>query len=156
MASDAMDGPPASDPFNLERFVAAQCGSYEAACREIVGGRKTSHWMWFVFPQLRGLGVSGRSDFYGIAGLAEAQAYLAHPVLGPRLRRVAALLLAIEGPSIEEILGAPDDLKLCSSMTLFARTATEAGVDNAVFLAVLERYFDGEQDTSTLRMLELA
>ena len=155
MATDATSGAPPLDAFNLERFVEAQRGTYEAACRELAIGRKTTHWMWFVFPQLRGLGVSGQSDFYGIGGLAEAQAYLVHPVLGPRLRRVAALLLAIENRSIDDILDGPDDLKLCSSMTLFARAAAEMAQDNTVFLAVLERFFDGDHDVATLQMLEL-
>ena len=156
MPSNQSSGSPSADPFNLERFVAAQLGTFEVACRELVAGRKTSHWMWFVFPQMRGLGLSEMSQFYGIASLAEAAAYLAHPLLGPRLRRAAALLLAIEPGPIEDILGSPDDMKLRSSMTLFAMAAADQiGEDNKVFLAVLERYFDGEKDEATLKLIGL-
>lgn len=140
------------DPFDLERFAAAQHDTFDTACRELANGRKTSHWIWFVFPQLKGLGASAASHFYGIGSLEEARAYLEHPVLGPRLRRAAALVLAVEGRSIGEIMGAPDDMKLRSSMTLFAL----AGEDNSVFLHVLERYFGGQLDERTLRLIGLS
>lgn len=146
MPGDTANG---HDPYNLGRFVEAQHDTFETACRELADGAKTSHWIWFVFPQLRGLGSSGMSQYYGIGSLDEAKAYLEHPVLGPRLRRAAALVLAVEGRSIGEIMGAPDDLKLRSSMTLFAL----AGEDNSVFLQVLDRYFGGMQDSKTVRIL---
>lgn len=146
MPGDTTNG---HDPFNLERFVEAQRDIFETACRELAAGAKASHWMWFVFPQLRGLGMSATSQHYGIGTLAEAQAYLAHPLLGARLRRAAALVLAVEGRTIGEIMGAPDDLKLRSSMTLFAL----ASHDNDVFLQVLERFFGGKQDQMTHRLL---
>jgi uncharacterized protein (DUF1810 family) len=146
MPGDTTNG---HDPFNLERFVEAQRDIFETACRELAAGAKASHWMWFVFPQLRGLGMSAASQHYGIGTLAEAQAYLAHPLLGARLRRAAALVLAVEGRTIGEIMGAPDDLKLRSSMTLFAL----ASQDNDVFLQVLERFFGGKQDQMTHRLL---
>jgi len=110
-----------TDPFHLERFVAAQAPVFAAALAELRGGRKRSHWMWFVFPQLRGLGRSSMAEFYGIVSLAEARAYVAHPVLGPRLTLCAEAVLAIEGRSLREIFGSPDDVKFCSSMTLFSR-----------------------------------
>lgn len=138
-----------SDAFDLERFVAAQEDTFEAACAELADGLKRSHWMWFVFPQLRGLGQSSTALRFGIGSLEEASAYLAHPVLGPRLRHAAQLMLAIEGRTAHEVLGFPDDLKLRSSMTLFERT----GADNAVFQAVLDRYFEGKADDATLRLL---
>lgn len=146
MPGDTTNG---HDPFKLERFVEAQRDIFETACRELAAGAKASHWMWFVFPQLRGLGMSAASQHYGIGTLAEAQAYLAHPLLGARLRRAAALVLAVEGRTIGEIMGAPDDLKLRSSMTLFAL----ASQDNDVFLQVLERFFGGKQDQMTHRLL---
>ncbi len=109
-----------NDPFNLERFVTAQRGVYDQACAELRAGRKQSHWMWFVFPQLRGLGRSELATRYGIACREEAEAYLLHPLLGPRLRECSRLVGEIEGRTIEEIFGYPDHLKFHSSMTLFA------------------------------------
>lgn len=138
-----------SDPFDLERFVAAQATTYEAACRELAARRKQTHWMWFILPQMRGLGLSPMATRYGIASLDEARAYLAHPVLGPRLRHVVALLLAQPPCSARDLLGTPDDIKLRSSMTLFANV----GNDNAGFRAVLARYFAGEEDEATLRLI---
>ena len=123
----------------LERFTDAQDGVYDAALAELRAGRKRSHWMWFVFPQLDGLGSSPTARRYAIRDLAEARAYLAHPVLGARLREAARAVLAVEGRTAEQILGYPDDLKLRSSMTLFARAAD----DPAEFRAVLDRYYDG-------------
>jgi uncharacterized protein (DUF1810 family) len=136
---------------DLERFVAAQDagGTYDQALAELRAGRKTSHWMWFVFPQIAGLGRSGMAQRYAIASLDEARAYLAHPVLGPRLRESAAALLDHSGTNAEAILGAIDAMKLRSSMTLFARAAP----DEPVFADVLERYFGGVADEETLRRL---
>jgi uncharacterized protein (DUF1810 family) len=139
------------DPHRLRRFVAAQDegGTYDAALRELRAGRKTSHWMWFVFPQAAGLGRSAMAREYAIASLAEARAYLAHPVLGPRLRESCEALLAGEGGSAEQILGGIDAMKLRSSMTLFERAAP----DEPLFGAVLDRYFRGERDPETARRL---
>ena len=139
----------ASDPFDLKRFVDAQSPVYRTVVEELRGGRKLSHWMWFVFPQLRGLGGSPMAVRYGISSLEEARAYLQHDVLGPRLRECAQLVDEVQGRSINEIFGSPDDLKLCSSMTLFA-SATE---DNEDFLTLLTRYYHGEHDPVTLAQL---
>lgn len=135
----------------LQRFVEAQDagGTYERALAELRAGRKTSHWMWFVFPQIAGLGQSETSRRYAIASASEARAYLDHPVLGPRLVECAEALLEHEGRSAEEILGGIDAVKLRSSMTLFAAVAPE----QPVFLQVLDRYFDGEADEETNRRL---
>jgi uncharacterized protein (DUF1810 family) len=135
---------------DLERFVHAQDGVHEQARAELAAGRKRSHWMWFVFPQLAGLGSSPTAQAYAIRDLQEARAYLAHPVLGPRLAECAGTLLTVEGRTASQILGYPDDLKLRSSMTLFA----EAAGDPAVFRRVLERYYDGP-DPRTLELLGL-
>jgi uncharacterized protein (DUF1810 family) len=134
--------------FDLERFVSAQDGVYARALAEIRAGSKRSHWMWFVFPQLKGLGSSAAARRYGIAGADEGRAYLAHPVLGPRLRECAEAMLEHEGKGVTEILGYPDDLKLRSSMTLFAQVAE----DPRVFDAVLERFY-GAPDPRTLELL---
>jgi uncharacterized protein (DUF1810 family) len=133
------------DPFGLERFVQAQDPVIDAVCRELRAGRKSTHWMWFVFPQRRALGRSATAQRYGIASLAEAQAYMAHPVLGSRLVECAELVLAVEGRSAHEIFGSPDDLKLRSSMTLFAAAAPEF----AVFTEVIRQYFRGVPDPLT-------
>jgi uncharacterized protein (DUF1810 family) len=130
---------------DLERFVAAQADRHEAILGELSRGRKTGHWMWFVFPQLAGLGRSETAQFYAIGSLEEARAYLGHPVLGPRLRECAAALLGVRGRTADEILGAVDARKLRSSMTLFHR----AGPEEPVFREVLERYFDGSADDLT-------
>jgi uncharacterized protein (DUF1810 family) len=140
---------PSASGIDLSRFHDAQSHSYAAACTELEQGRKASHWMWFVFPQLRGLGRSVTAAHFGIASLDEARAYLADPVLGPRLRHATSLLLRLEGRSAREILGEPDDLKLRSSMTLFSRACP----DNADFLAVLDRYFEGKPDLVTLALI---
>ncbi|ASW90529.1 DUF1810 domain-containing protein [Mycobacterium marseillense] len=137
------------DPFDLKRFVDAQAAVYGNVVGELRDGRKRSHWMWFVFPQLRGLGGSPTAVHYGISSLDEARAYLGHALLGPRLRECARLVTGVQGRSAAEIFGSPDDLKLCSSMTLFAH-ATE---DDADFVAVLEKYYDGRQDELTLKRL---
>lgn len=133
------------DPFNLTRFVDAQAGVIDQVVAELGAGRKRSHWMWFVFPQLRGLGSSPMALRYGIASLAEARAFLAHPVLGPRLRNCTALVLAVPSAPIGEILGSPDDLKFRSSMTLFARAAT----GDRLFTDALARYYGGVPDAVT-------
>ncbi len=140
-----------SDDFDLDRFVAAQDqgGTYEAAVAELRSGRKRSHWMWFVFPQISGLGQSPISRKYAISSLAEARAYLAHEVLGPRLVECARIVAALDAPSAEDIFGGIDAMKLRSSMTLFAR----ADPTNPVFGEVLEAYFGGEPDGATDRML---
>lgn len=139
-----------SDPFNLQRFVDAQAPVFERVRGELRNSRKTSHWMWFVFPQIRGLGHSPTAQRYAIASLEEANAYLQHPVLGERLHECTRLVNAVEGRSVHEIFGSPDDLKFRSSMTLFARAET----DNAVFLDALKKYFRGEPDTATVEILE--
>jgi len=136
-------------PEVLERFIAAQDGSYPYALAELHAGRKRTHWMWFIFPQFNGLGSSAMSRRYAVTDLAEARAYLAHPVLGPRLRECAEALLQIRGRSAREILGSPDDLKLRSSATLFAQVSAEG----SVFHRVLAQYFGGEPDPRTLRLL---
>jgi uncharacterized protein (DUF1810 family) len=136
-----------SGPFDLERFVAAQDSVWKSVLAELRGGRKRTHWMWFVFPQLRGLGFSSMAHHYGISGRAEAEAYLRHPVLGARLVESTALVNAIEGRTLREIFGTPDDLKFRSSMTLFARVGGEP------FAAALERHCGGEPDPATLRLL---
>ncbi len=135
---------------DLERFVGAQDGVYERARAELAAGSKRSHWMWFIFPQLAGLGSSPTARVYAIRDLAEARAYLAHPVLGARLTECAETLLGVEGRTASQIFGFPDDLKLRSSMTLFA----EAAGDPTVFERVLERYYDGP-DPRTLELLGL-
>ncbi len=123
-----------ADPFDLERFVTAQAPVFTAAVDELKAGRKRSHWMWFIFPQMRGLGHSSMAQFYGISSLDEARAYLAHSVLGPRLIRCTEAVLAVEGRSLHAIFGSPDDLKFCSSMILFALAA---GEDQSVFRQAL-------------------
>ena len=139
----------ADDPFDLQRFVAAQAPVLDAVRAELAAGRKRSHWMWFVFPQLRGLGSSTMAQHYGMASLDEARAYLAHPVLGPRLRECCALLLAVPGRSAHEILGSPDDLKFRSCLTLFAAAAPQ----EPVFAQALRRFYGGEPDPRTLALL---
>ncbi|UXA10928.1 DUF1810 domain-containing protein [Mycobacterium sp. SMC-8] len=136
------------DPFDLERFVTAQQRVYPAVLAELRAGSKRSHWIWFIFPQLRGLGRSATAQRYGISSLEEAGAYLSHPVLGPRLRECATLLMTHQGHSATTILGHPDDLKVRSSMTLFAR----AGGDG-VFRTVLDAFYDGHEDPATLELL---
>ena len=138
-----------SDPHDLRRFVDAQQDVYDAAVRELRAGRKTSHWMWFVFPQIAGLGRSPTAQRYAIGSLAEAEAYLAHPLLGPRLHECARILTELRGRSASEVFGEVDALKLRSSMTLFARAAAEP----SPFGEVLARYFDGAEDQATLERL---
>ena len=138
--------------FDLERFVEAQAGVYERVCAELRAGEKRSHWMWFVFPQIRGLGSSEMAVRFGISGLEEARAYLEHPVLGARLRECAGIVCGVEGKTASEIFGYPDDLKFHSSMTLFAKAAGANEVDE-VFGEALEKYFDGEMDGGTLERI---
>lgn len=141
-----------ADPYNLQRFVDAQSLLYDQVTRELGQGAKRTHWMWFVFPQLKGLGRTPTAEHFGITDAGEARAYLAHPVLGPRLRECARLLRDLAGTRlIGAILGSVDALKLRSSMTLFAEVGAEA--DRDLFRAVLERYYSGEPDERTLSML---
>ncbi|MEY8016167.1 DUF1810 domain-containing protein [Mycobacterium servetii] len=139
----------APDPYDLKRFLKAQAPVYHAVIEELREGRKRTHWMWFVFPQLRGLGSSEMAQRYGISSLGEARAYLRHYRLGARLRECTQLVNQVQGRSATEIFGSPDDLKLCSSMTLFA-AATD---DNEDFVALLDKYYDGRRDQSTLERL---
>lgn len=134
------------DEFNLARFIEAQEPVYTKVTAELRAGHKRSHWMWFVFPQIAGLGSSEMAQRYAIASEDEAAAYLAHPVLGRRLRECAAIVAALDGPSAHDIFGNPDAMKFRSSMTLFADTAP----DEAVFQACIDKYFDGEPDPETL------
>jgi uncharacterized protein (DUF1810 family) len=138
-----------NDPHNLKRFVDAQEPVYEQVCDELRAGQKHSHWMWFIFPQMKGLGHSGMADYYGIASRQEAESYLAHPVLGARLRECTRLVNLVQGRAIDHILGYPDDLKFRSSMTLFASTASE----NKMFKDALHKYFDDKPDPLTLKLL---
>ena len=138
-----------SDPHNLQRFVDAQKDVFETVCAELTAGRKRSHWMWFIFPQLKNLGHSPTAQFYGISGRDEAQAYLHHPLLGQRLRHCTQLLLATHERSIHQILGSPDDLKFRSCMTLFAHV-TE---DNQPFVDAVNKYYGGKFDDRTLELL---
>jgi uncharacterized protein (DUF1810 family) len=139
----------AGDPHNLTRFVQAQEDDYEQALAEIRGGRKRSHWMWYIFPQFDGLGFSSMSRRYAIKSRAEAEAYLGHPVLGPRLIECAEAALGVEGRSAFEIFGSPDDVKLRSCATLFACVSPP----ESVFDRLLGEYFQGERDGQTLRLL---
>jgi len=132
----------------LERFVEAQEGDYEDALAEIRAGEKQSHWIWYVFPQMKGLGMSWTSEFFGIADLDEAKAYLAHPVLGARLREITAALLQHRHESARKILGYPDDLKVCSCMTLF-----DAIEPNGIFAEVLDVFYGGQRDELTIGLL---
>lgn len=136
------------DPFDLERFVVAQNAVIDDVMRELRSGRKRSHWMWFVFPQLAALGFSPTARHYGIASLEEARAYLAHPLLGGRLRDCCAVLLQLQGPSAEEIFGNPDWLKLRSCLTLFQLAAPQ----DEVFADCLDKYYGGEPDPRTVAL----
>jgi len=135
------------DPYDLRRFVAAQDagGTYDRATAELRAGRKTSHWMWFIFPQMAGLGYSPAAQTYAIRSLAEARAYLAHPVLGPRLMECAAIVIGGPGRTAEQVFGEVDAMKLRSSATLFMHAAP----DEPVFRHVLDQYFDGVPDSAT-------
>ncbi|KNY20998.1 DUF1810 domain-containing protein [Methylobacterium sp. ARG-1] len=138
-----------AEPYTLERFVAAQEGVYERALTELRAGEKRSHWMWFIFPQVAGLGSSPMAQRYAIGSLDEAKAYLAHPVLGDRLRACTAAVNGVTDRSAHAIFGSPDDVKFRSSMTLFTRAAPE----EPLFAEALARYFDGKPDPLTLAKL---
>lgn len=138
-----------SDPFQLTRFVNAQDKIYDRVLAELKDGRKRSHWMWFVFPQIEGLGSSSTTQYYSIKSLEEARQYLKHPVLGKRLRECTETILALEGLSASSIFGYPDDLKLKSSMTLFAGVAEP----QSVFSRALEKYYQGNPDERTVTLL---
>ena len=147
--TDASDPGVAGDPHDLSRFVQAQERVYQQALAEIAGGSKQSHWMWYIFPQFDGLGFSATSRRYAIKSVAEAEAYLAHPVLGPRLIARAGAALRVEGRTALEIFGPPDDMKLRSCATLFARVSPPG----SVFDRLLDKYFQGGRDAKTLRLL---
>ena len=136
--------------YDLERFVSAQGYSYENALNEIRAGKKTSHWIWYIFPQLRGLGHSYRSEYYGVEDEDEAKSYLSHPILGSRLVEITETLLSLKGSDPLKVMGSPDDLKLKSCMTLFAYISK----GGSIFHQVLEKYFGGEKDEKTLSILE--
>ncbi|HSB33720.1 MAG TPA: DUF1810 domain-containing protein [Nitrospirota bacterium] len=144
--SDAADR---SDPYDLNRFISAQEGIYDRVLAELRGGLKRSHWMWFIFPQIDGLGFSPTTRHYAIKSLEEAKRYLGHPVLGARLTECAEAVLAVQGRSVSDIFGYPDDMKLQSSMTLFALVAGT----NSVFERVLEKYYQGKRDARTLQIV---
>jgi uncharacterized protein (DUF1810 family) len=135
-----------TDPYHLQRFVDAQNPLFEQVCAELRQGRKVTHWMWFIFPQIKGLGSSPTAVEFAISSSQEAEAYVRHPVLGPRLRKCTRLVMLVEGRSINQIFGYPDDLKFHSSMTLFASTTGE----NQIFKDALQKYFGGEPDRLTL------
>ncbi len=137
------------DPYDLGRFVRAQEGDYERALCEIMGGRKRTHWMWYIFPQIEGLGFSSTAKYYAIKSIAEAKAYLDHPILGPRLRECAEAAVGVEGGSAAEIFGSPDDMKLRSCATLFACVSPPG----SVFDRLLAKYYRGERDGRTLQLL---
>jgi uncharacterized protein (DUF1810 family) len=137
------------DPFGIDRFVRAQDGQYDVALAEIRAGRKRSHWMWYVFPQVAGLGSSAMSRRYAIGSATEAKAYLEHPLLGPRLIEISAAVLALQARSAQAIFGSPDDRKLQSCATLFASVSSSG----SVFERLLGQYFDGERDARTLELL---
>ena len=137
------------DPHDLDRFVQAQAHDYVQALSEIRNGQKRSHWMWYIFPQFDGLAFSSTSRRYSIKSMAEAEAYLRHPILGPRLLESARAALGVEGRSALEVFGTPDDMKLRSSATLFASVSPPG----SVFEQLLDRYFDGEPDDTTLRLM---
>ena len=138
----------AGDPYNLGRFEEAQAGVYARVCEELRAGEKRSHWMWFIFPQIRGLGRSPMAERFAIGSLDEARNYLEHPVLGGRLRECTELVNAVEGKTASEIFGFPDDIKFCSSMTLFAKAG-----DGAEFRRAIEKYFGGRMDSGTLERI---
>ena len=137
------------DVYNLQRFVDAQADVFEGVCAELRRGRKTGHWMWFIFPQLRGLGSSSMAEYYGITSLAEARAYLDHPLLGERLIECSRIVTLIEGRTLMDIFGSPDDMKFKSSMTLFAHAAPE----NSIFIEAINKFCGGSFDPVTLALI---
>jgi uncharacterized protein (DUF1810 family) len=148
----SVDRPGSDDPYDLNRFLKAQENDYASALAEIRNGQKTSHWMWYIFPQFDGLAVSSTSKHYAIKSVPEAKAYLAHPILGPRLLECAEAVLQLEGRSATEIFGSPDDLKLRSSATLFACVSPPG----SAFDRLLGKYYGGVRDRKTLQLLGLA
>ena len=144
---------PTDDPFHLQRFLDAQSTTFPQVRAELAAGQKRSHWMWFIFPQIHGLGSSPMAHRYAITDLAEARAYLAHPTLGPRLRECTTLVNAVQNRSLDDILGYPDNLKFHSSVTLFAQAATRP--DDDPFAQALTRFFAGRPDPATLQRLDL-
>ena len=137
-----------SDPFDLNRFISAQEGVFDRALAELRGGLKRSHWMWFIFPQIEGLGHSPTTRFYSLKSLEEARQYLSHPLLGTRLKGCCEAVLAVQGRSASDIFGHPDDWKLQSSMTLFELVSEP----QSIFSRVLEKYYQGKRDTRTLQI----
>lgn len=135
--------------YNLQRFVDAQQGDYEQALAEVRNGRKYSHWIWYIFPQLKGLGMSYNSQYYGISGRGEAEAYLAHPVLGKRLREITSAFLQLKNKAAAEVFGSLDAMKVLSCMTLFNEVAADD-----LFQQVIDKYYQGKTDETTKRMLE--
>lgn len=142
----------ASDPYDLTRFVEAQEAVYDQALSELHAGRKRSHWMWYVFPQFDGLGMSPTSKLYAIKSVQEARAYVTHPILGPRLIECAQAALQVEGRSALEVFGSPDDMKLRSCATLFASVSPKG----SVFHGIIDKFFDGEQDARTIALMTRA
>ena len=138
------------DKYNLNRFIEAQVDSYESAMGELSRGRKSGHWIWYIFPQIDGLGSSDITKLYSIKSIEEAQAYLEHPVLGERLIESCEILLSLKDTSMDEVMGFPDDLKLLSSMTLFEAISEP----NSIFTKMIEVYFDDERDKASLRIIE--
>ena len=148
--TEASDSINKNDPFNLDRFVSVQATKYDGICEELRNGKKLTHWMWYIFPQFDGLGYSPTSKLYAIKSKEEARQYLEHPVLGTRLLECVQILLELEGRSASQIFGFPDDLKLKSSMTLFAAVQSQ----ELAFARVLDKYFQGKRDTRTIELLE--
>lgn len=144
------------DAFDLARFLQAQADSYAQVLHELCAGQKRSHWMWFVFPQFAGLGASATSQRYAIKSLAEAQAYLCHPLLGARLIECTKILNSLSGRSARQVFGAPDDLKFCSCMTLFELALAPNSRPNSEFTRALEKYFSGKRDVNSERLVLLA
>ena len=138
------------DQYNLNRFIEAQMTTYEGAMLELTRGRKESHWVWYIFPQIEGLGRSDTAKLYSIKSLEEGRAYLEHLVLGPRLVEACEILLSLKDASIDEVMGFPDDLKLLSSMTLFEALS----YSNSIFTKVIDVYFDSEQDEVSLKLIK--
>ena len=135
--------------YNLGRFIEAQLATYEGAMLELTRGRKDSHWIWYIFPQIEGLGRSDTAKFYAIKSLEEGRAYLEHPILGPRLIKACEILLSLKDASMDEVMGFPNDLKLLSSMTLFEALSDS----NSIFTIIIELYFDDERDEASLEII---
>ena len=137
------------DQYNLGRFIEAQLATYEGAMLELTRGRKDSHWIWYIFPQIEGLGRSDTAKFYAIKSLEEGRAYLEHPILGPRLIKACEILLSLKDASMDKVMGYPNDLKLLSSMTLFEALSDS----NSIFTKIIELYFDDERDEASLEII---